>query len=93
MNRKTASDKATSDKATSGKAEQAEAPTSRVPARRVPARRVPVLLYVDVWDEDGQRHPRGTTIHLGLDLAKKLIAEKKVGRADPLPGDPLVGPH
>ncbi|KQX20978.1 hypothetical protein ASD01_29630 [Ensifer sp. Root423] len=48
---------------------------------------VPLKLLRDVWDEEGQRLPKGDEIELPLDFAKQLIAEGKAKRNDPLPGD------
>lgn len=48
---------------------------------------MPVLILFDVWDEDNKRHPAGTVTDLSIPLAKALIAEMKVERADPLPGE------
>ncbi|MCA1403703.1 hypothetical protein I6F26_03685 [Ensifer sp. IC3342] len=48
---------------------------------------IPVKLTRDVWDEEGNRLPKGGEIDLPLDFAKQLIEEGKAKRNDPLPGD------
>ena len=48
---------------------------------------MPVRTLRAVWDESGERHPKGVVIELSLELGKKMLAESKVERADPLPGE------
>ena len=48
---------------------------------------IPVKLKRDVWDDEGQRLPKGGEIDLPLEFAKQLIAEGKAERNDPLPGE------
>ena len=50
-------------------------------------KKAPVRCLYDVWDEDGTRHVAGTVADLPLPLVKALLADKKVERADPLPGE------
>lgn len=47
----------------------------------------PVLLKKDYWDLDGNRLPAGEVVNLTVEEAKKLLAEHKAERADPLPGE------
>ncbi len=50
-------------------------------------KRAPILLYYDYWDDEGKRHPKGTTINLDVATAKSLISEERAERADPFPGE------
>ena len=47
----------------------------------------PILLYRDYWGADGVRHAEGSIVSVELAIAKRLIAEGKADRADPLPGE------
>ena len=48
---------------------------------------VPVRLIYDAWLNDGERTPTGTIVSLNLSEAKRLVANGKAERADPLPGE------
>lgn len=48
---------------------------------------VPVKMHYDFWAEEDVRTPAGTVIMLSVDDAKKVLAEGKGERADPLPGE------
>jgi len=50
------------------------------------ARTAPVLLHHGYW-MDGVKHARGTTIMLTPEDARRILAEGKADRADPLPGE------
>lgn len=47
---------------------------------------VPVKLLYATWIGE-QRHEEGEIIHLSLEQAKKVLADRKAERADPLPGE------
>lgn len=49
--------------------------------------KVPVTLNGDFWDEDGNRHSKGSKMEMTTAEAKKLIASGAATRADPLPGE------
>ncbi|MDX3929102.1 MAG: hypothetical protein QHC90_25290 [Shinella sp.] len=42
----------------------------------------PIRLLFDWWDDQGNRHPRGETVDVPFDAAKKLIDGRKAARAD-----------
>lgn len=48
---------------------------------------IPVRTLYGVWDEGGTFYPKNVVAELSVALAKKLLGEGKVERADPLPGD------
>lgn len=64
------------------KAKEAEASKAKADEKTVP-----VLLRRDYWDEDGERHKKGSAVKLTVKEAKSLIAAKKAERNDPLPGE------
>lgn len=52
------------------------------------SRKVPVRLLYDVWLVEDVRTPAGSVINMDIDAARKVLAEGKAERADPLPGEP-----
>lgn len=49
--------------------------------------KVPVKLLYDTWLEADVRTVAGSIVEMDLDMAKKIIAEGKAERADPMPGE------
>lgn len=49
---------------------------------------VPVRLKYDTWFKADERTTAGTVVSVDIETAKRLIADDKAERADPLPGDP-----
>lgn len=48
-------------------------------------KQIEVQAEYDVWDDDGDRCKAGERVTLSLTTAKRLMAEGKVSRCDPLP--------
>lgn len=51
------------------------------------ARITPVKLLYDCWFKADVRTAAGTVMEVSIDEAKRLIANGKAERADPMPGD------
>lgn len=58
-------------------------------AKPKPAERanVPIRLRYDCWFKADERTAAGTVLNVSIDDAKRLIANGKAERADPLPGE------
>jgi hypothetical protein len=52
-----------------------------------PKNSVPVRLLYDHWFKSDERTLAGTVVNLDMETAKRILAERKGERADPLPGE------
>jgi hypothetical protein len=74
-------------------ADQSPAPADPAPmpggpkpqAKPTGAKKTPVRLLHDTWFEADVRTPAGKVVDVDVETAKKLIADGKAVRADPLP--------
>lgn len=56
-------------------------------AKDVTPKLVPVRLLFAFFDDKGNRYDPPQVLDMPMDLAKRLMAEGKAERADPLPGE------
>nr|WP_321482332.1 hypothetical protein [uncultured Cohaesibacter sp.] len=72
---------------TEAAAKEAAAKEAAAKEAAKPKKATPIKVVRDIWDDDGTRIAKGETVNVTVEVAKKLIGEKKAERADPLPGE------